>query len=359
LVVSKGLKQEQADHLADIDEFEEEEYGQRVRDTFHLSDVFIRSFADATDKTELRRQLSRFHDLLFGDGIHTPSRDEYGMFTAYAAGLRSAQLARQVGAAILAEDGEVLSIGCNEVPKGGGGQYWEGDDLDGRDHAEVKGDSSDFMKRKVLSEILDVVLPDWRGHSEHEREANLTTWQNKLRGKRVMNLTEFGRAVHAEMEALMGAVRVGASVRGATLYVTTFPCHNCAKHIVSAGIKRVVFIEPYPKSLALDLHPDSIVMDEPGGFRETDKRVRFDAFVGIAPRRYIDFFAMTTRDGRSIRRKDETGKVQIAAPGLRLRSPEHSFQELESLEAKHAEELTTKGERANETGNAGGAADRA
>ncbi|MDN3612645.1 hypothetical protein QWZ16_23945 [Vibrio ostreicida] len=29
--------------------------------------------------------------------------------------------------------------------------------------------------------------------------------------------------------------------------VRLFPCHNCAKHIVASGIKRVVYVEPYPK----------------------------------------------------------------------------------------------------------------
>lgn len=69
-----------------------------------------------------------------------------------------------------------------------------------------------------------------------------------LRGSRLTNLTEFVRAVHAEMEALLSSTRIGVSTRRAILYCTTFPCHNCAKHIIDAGVKRVVYIEPYAKS---------------------------------------------------------------------------------------------------------------
>jgi deoxycytidylate deaminase len=49
--------------------------------------------------------------------------------------------------------------------------------------------------------------------------------------------------------------------RDLVLFSTTFPCHMCARHIVSAGIKRVVFLEPYPKSYAEELYADSITFD--------------------------------------------------------------------------------------------------
>jgi deoxycytidylate deaminase len=101
----------------------------------------------------------------------------------------------------------------------------------------------------------------------------------------LMDITEFGRMAHAEMNAVLDAARLGRPVKDATLYCTTFPCHNCAKHIVASGISRVVFIEPYPKSQALELHGDSISLGE----KTTDK-VLFEHFIGISPRRYRDIF---------------------------------------------------------------------
>lgn len=47
--------------------------------------------------------------------------------------------------------------------------------------------------------------------------------------------------VHAEMNALLYAARKGISVEGATLYCTLQPCHNCLKHMLCAGVKRVVY----------------------------------------------------------------------------------------------------------------------
>ncbi len=94
------------------------------------------------------------------------------------------------------------------------------------------------------------------------------------------------------MTALSDAARLGRSTAGATIFVTTFPCHNCAKHIIAAGLKRVVFIEPYPKSKALSLHEDSVILDE-----KHDQRVAFEHFVGISPRRYRDIFEKESRRG--------------------------------------------------------------
>jgi len=120
-----------------------------------------------------------------------------------------------------------------------------------------------------------------------------------LREAQLMDLLEFGRMIHAEMSAICDAARLGKSVKLATLYSTTFPCHICAKHIIAAGIKRVVYIEPFPKSYAEQLHGDAIII---GKSNDPDK-VLFEPFIGIAPYRYRDLFS---RD----RRKDDAGDFQ-------------------------------------------------
>src|SRR5205807_7486580 len=83
-----------------------------------------------------------------------------------------------------------------------------------------------------------------------------------MKGSHLVNSIEYFRAVHAEMAAIVDAARRGVPICDAVLYTTTFPCHDCAKHIVAAGIQRVVFIEPYPKSLAPELYLDSIAVDQ-------------------------------------------------------------------------------------------------
>ncbi|HEX3970408.1 MAG TPA: hypothetical protein VHX19_03745, partial [Stellaceae bacterium] len=99
-----------------------DDYGQSVRETFPLADVFV----DASDSDALHGHLKRLIDILFSYPYSTPTVDEYGMFHAKAAALRSADLSRQVGAVIASEAGEIISTGCNEVPSAGGGAVWEG-----------------------------------------------------------------------------------------------------------------------------------------------------------------------------------------------------------------------------------------
>jgi deoxycytidylate deaminase len=79
-----------------------------------------------------------------------------------------------------------------------------------------------------------------------------------LRKTRLGGLLKFSRSVHAEMDALLSVGRSGVSTIGSRLFVTTFPCHFCARHIVTAGVYKVQYIEPYPKSQALALHGDAI-----------------------------------------------------------------------------------------------------
>lgn len=56
--------------------------------------------------------------------------------------------------------------------------------------------------------------------------------------------------VHAEMNALLQA---GKGANGGTLYSTIVPCNTCAKMIINAGIKRVVYLDDYPENVGRDL----------------------------------------------------------------------------------------------------------
>ncbi len=70
----------------------------------------------------------------------------------------------------------------------------------------------------------------------------------------------------------------------------------CARHIIAAGIHRVVYIEPYPKSRAKRLYKRAIQVDED---RDADTdAVQFEAFVGVAPSRFIGIFDMVERKDR-------------------------------------------------------------
>ncbi|HXK39541.1 MAG TPA: deaminase, partial [Candidatus Paceibacterota bacterium] len=90
----------------------------------------------------------------------------------------------------------------------------------------------------------------------------------------------------------------GVSVQGCTMYTTTFPCHECARLIVAAGIERVVYVEAYPKSRVAQLYDDSIALAAPS--EKVVDKVSFQPFVGIGPRRFEDLFSDVTRKKRDL-----------------------------------------------------------
>lgn len=287
------LEEAKAKELVEWDENEQISHGQRVEDTFQLSDVFIPCTGPDTD-----RDLERFLDLLFGYPFGTPTRPEHAMFTAYSASLKSGSLSRQVGAVIVSEKGDLLAAGANDTPKAHGGQYWADDEDDQRDYVK-NFDSNEAEKSAIIDDVLALLNSKDYLKVKALRDRRATVRMVALRSK-LGSITEYGRDVHAEMEALLSCARTGRSTLGATLYTTTFPCHNCAKHIIDAGIRKVVFVEPYPKSKARDLHSDAVRLAEDRG---DGSRVVLTPFVGIGPRRYFDFFSLALRSGPQKRRK--------------------------------------------------------
>lgn len=60
-------------------------------------------------------------------------------------------------------------------------------------------------------------------------------------------------AVHAEQNAIAQAAKMGHEVDGSTMYITHSPCSICARLIINAGIRRIVFGENYPDEFSLAL----------------------------------------------------------------------------------------------------------
>jgi deoxycytidylate deaminase len=310
-----------AETLISRDENEaEERHGQRVASIFHDADFIVN--LDTTNTVD--QQVRRFCELIFGSNVISPTKAEYALFVAKAAALRTLDLSRQVGAAIFSSSGEVIALGSNEVPKAGGGTYWCDEQFDDRDFNRRR-DPNDDRKREIFGEIVRLIAPN---------ASSIKLLRNpKVRDSRLMDSLEYSRVVHAEMAALADAARCGHSVKDAILYCTTFPCHMCAKHIVAAGISKVVFLEPYPKSLAFDLHADSLQVE--GGDRghyHDFPAVKFEHFHGVSPRRYREIFERG-------KRKDDHGRLveyrdRNARPIIDIRFPFYS--QLEKFFTKEA-----------------------
>lgn len=297
LTEKQEISGEEASQLIARDADESNKFGQHTRDTYHLSDFFI-DLSSNTDKLE--NDIWRILDLIFGKPFTTPTFDEFAMFMAFSSSLRSADLSRQVGA-VITKDESIVSTGANDVPKSGGGLYWPEydstgvkivDTPDGRDY--MRGhDSNVKEKNSIINDIIEKSPPEFQ---DNLREI--------IKSSKIKDITEYGRIVHAEMEAILASSRVGISTKNADLYCTTFPCHNCAKHIVASGIKRVVYVEPYPKSKALSFHNDSISTS-----KEDKDKVVFESFVGVGPRSFLNLFSMNLGSGYAIKRKDDDGQA--------------------------------------------------
>jgi dCMP deaminase len=134
------------------------------------------------------------------EGLARPSWDEYFMQIARVVATRSTCLRRHVGA-VLVKDKRILTTGYNGAPRG-------------------------------LPHCLEVgCLREQLGIPSGERQ-------------------ELCRGLHAEQNAIIQAAYYGVSIEGATLYCTHQPCITCAKMLINAGIKRIIFEEPYPDELA-------------------------------------------------------------------------------------------------------------
>ena len=113
------------------------------------------------------------------------SWDEYFMGVSLLSGMRSKDPNTQVGACIVSEDNKILSMGYNGFPIG----------------------------------CSDEEFPWGRDGSMEE--------------------TKYAYVTHSELNAILNYR--GGSLKGAKLYVSLFPCNECAKAIIQAGIKVVVY----------------------------------------------------------------------------------------------------------------------
>lgn len=267
-------------------------YGQRVRNTYSMADYFVNL------DTGIEQEIDRLIGLLFGKAFVTPTRDEQAMFQAYATAFRSADSGRQVGAVVTTPEGDIIVTGTNEVPSAGGGNYWTDDPGDKRDF--VRGhDFNKKMSTRAIKEFMSFMSKHkflsrkLQSKSIEEQYDTVTRVDaSAFKALRLMSLIEFGRVAHAEMSAITQAARSTSSIEGGVIYSTTFPCHMCMRLIIASGISRVVYVDPYPKSLALEMYGDSI-----DGLSSTESTgIQITPFWGTSWSLFPQLFQMINRD---------------------------------------------------------------
>jgi deoxycytidylate deaminase len=212
---------EVAENLIDIDQKERgDQFGQELERVFPRADFFLKA------DHQMRENVRRFIQLLFRAPYVTPTVDELAMFHARAASQRTADLSRQVGAVIATETGEILSTGCNEVPRAGGGVNWDAVANTSRDYRDFKvgQDAAAAAKKEIVTNIMEALkaagwLEPELGAKDSAQLAHEALYSDAkpLKGTMVTDLLEFGRIVHAEMAAICDAALRGVSVKGGTL----------------------------------------------------------------------------------------------------------------------------------------------
>ncbi|WP_259781900.1 anti-phage dCTP deaminase [Aestuariispira ectoiniformans] len=306
-LIDNGAKEDDVRTITSRDDNEVISFGQKTRKIFEKADFFI-----CNDQKEdvLRVKVQRYLDLIFGTKVITPNRAESAMYEASSIAVNSGCMSRQVGAAIVSKNGELISVGWNDVPKFTGGLYCEDDQYVIHDQKVEDLDNRCFKwkQKKCHNEIrknaiIDDIIIKANEKELVKKDSDKEKLKEIIQSTDISNLIEFSRSIHAEMEAILAVAREGKhSLVGSTLYSKTYPCHNCARHIVAAGIKEVIYIEPYRKSLATDLHSDAVTENP------NDKtRVIFRQYDGVAPRKFRKLF--TPRGERK-----EDGYVVVQDP---------------------------------------------
>ncbi len=229
-------------------------HGQQVAACVDAADVLL---LNEEDFSRSKRKKDSFGDkildyvgLMRSPGKRPPEHLELLMNQAYSASLRSSCMKRQVGAVISSEDHLVLSTGYNEVPPG---------------EASCRVEHGDCYRDKVRTEYARTLgtlvcqcgapLNARLDFEAAQEDTKCPKCRQELaplyhQGK----LLDYCRALHAEETAILHAPRLGGVAHlGMRIYTTTFPCHLCAKKIVHAGIKEVVYVEPYPGEEAAEL----------------------------------------------------------------------------------------------------------
>lgn len=235
------------------DRQQEYPYGQQVALCVDKADLLITN-DNRTSLSKLGRVLKGYVQLVTGARPRYANASEIFMNLAYSSSHGSKCLKRQVGAAIVdappGSMGEVVGLGFNENPIGT------------FPCVEEPRYGADKRRRKPGRCYRDLVraesfrqLAAQRGHcpacgSRFKGSfPDVAPWkcpqcsvdlEEFFWPERAMTLCT---AVHAEVAALMAA---GRRARGGTLYTTTFPCFQCSEKIMQAGIRHIVFTEPYP-----------------------------------------------------------------------------------------------------------------
>lgn len=298
--LSKHYNEDEIEEIINRDHCENKSYGQDIENCFSKAHYFI---SEDVSKP-LLDQVERFLKILSCHPFIQPTYDEYFMAHANLASLRSMDLTRQVGAAIVDKNNRLISIGYNEVQGLRGPLSQENDDnkyFEYNKEYEFNSFKRDQITKDIINKIKEKKIV-----SCHCLAQELYPVIHKG-----IEPIEYMRATHAEMAAIIDAAKRGYKICNATMYVNTHPCHLCMKHIIAAGINNVIYITPYPKNKVFEMFNDFITYDEP-----SKNKLTISPFVGVSPLRYFYVFDIRFKS------RKKTG----ANKNYKINMPNHEYE---------------------------------
>ncbi len=240
--------------LRDSNEYPIPKYGQRVQECYYHADYYI--FNTNEDKKDPKDSIGGFvkgaiHNFLNCISSKDPSAfiesNEIGMAYAYLATINSKCLKRFVGAAIFNADerlhvsnNELLSVGYNSPPEKG----TKCDQKNGcyRDNLKTK-----FKCENCDNEILDRKFCLYCAQ-KIDSKITLPRWLDEC------------KSIHAEERAILSIAKKRAFIgNNLVLYTTTYPCYLCAKTILEFGIRKIIYMEPYPMASSKELLTGNVI----------------------------------------------------------------------------------------------------
>ena len=234
---------------------------QNIKRCVYLADITVANNRRTAQVIE--GELIKYYTMIRKPGQINPNYKERNMNLAYSMSLNSGCICRQVGAVIVRE-GYVVGAGWNDTD----GSRWgclfrHKRDIMATDNTSFplcsNGDYEDFKKMIIEDETrLDESFCYKDEYTKYKKLNREMPSENveKYTGNEETNpgSLQYCRALHAEENAILQAVKIGgANLKGATLYTTTFPCELCAKKILQVGINRIFYCEPYPKSVSQEV----------------------------------------------------------------------------------------------------------
>lgn len=246
-----------------IEDLDEREYPKNKHDLIILNvkkcienaDIHIENPDNSifNNFSNLNKLLARYLSLIMHPGLVTPTKIERCMQVAFTAKYNSGCISRQVGAVVTDENYSIKSVGWNDTPQGQTPCLLRSMEnlLEDRDpyaysDYEVKGKELEFknfiaekyrtklknpkfLSRKFLSRNYSYCFKD-----EYNQ---LTNKDNQV----------YSRALHAEENSFLQISKYGGSgIENGILFTSASPCELCSKKAYQLGIKKIIYIDPYP-----------------------------------------------------------------------------------------------------------------